>query len=651
MKQVLRVGPLPDLVRAVLDEWADWSTAGLSLDDDAIELAPDVHTVLVVSTTITEDACLSIAARLASRGENLRVGFAVGADPQLVATVLRRMRPRDRLAVVGGRGLAFLTDTALSGGLPGATNVGEESLSPTEASKLLREASGVVYLSGHSDGQCQGAGAGVALCQRDSSLGKGFDATHPCFHGSPCRFSPKQYVRVDTSQLSAQFVVSLTCFGYTWSRRSHEAATAVGAGILGNGRVRGLLTTMRAAMVGDLDFVGAYFLLMSGMPFGAVANVLNALRLERGQHAELLYFGDPDQQLPRTTVSASVVMDGEDACLVRPVDVRGPCDLEGHVPSWSTETTPVVLWVDEAIRAGMLAPGGRVFVSIPEDVERVTLRRVPLEEVRQAIDMSELVAPLRQLELLHRALAAAAAARPDIGAEAEQDLASFEAERASLLASVLQNSPAIVFSRRQCVSEADLIRVLSAPLGELGALVGTLRDVYTKVAGTRSFLWGLAPYYSDPGRSTETDTPCGFCGATVDEYTFPWVDERITRARGACRSCGTLYDRDDRFLCQMDCSTRVRAGSTLAVSVRVTNHYSIPVPASGALALILFSDQSTAGVPLPVVDVEAGEAGELTVDLLVPETTPPGTHRLAAAVCVGPSIGHLTRYIRIEPAA
>jgi hypothetical protein len=510
----------------------------------------------------------------------------------------------------------------------------------------LRATSELCYVVGHGNAMhiCLD---GVVLCRRSAVAVEADElGVYPCFHGEACHFGRNRGDReMSADAVRARRVVSLACFGATASNVPFTGKYSVGEGLLQHAHTLATITTFRAATVTSADLALLYYLVNAGLAFGVIVNRANAFRTGRGEHAELLCFGDPETRMAAMLDEVDCRREGS-LLTLDPGESNGVSrDLVGVLPPGALPAHPVL--VDQSagdVLTAVLDPAGAVYATIPADWRAQPLRfkvmdRGELMDIAGtartlAEDLGFLDTYLPLLEEVN--------GRSD---ELTETVAATHRLREQLRAWPLAELP--LYLRVEERHIAALWREVRRLVHSVGSrFVAHYRELMARDHRTYPAAWDSRVVTIGVTSGT---VHCSYCGESVDEFRTqarlgPW-----RRTWGLCRaSCAYVYDGDPELGRWIDAPAVWEAGAMHTIGIPTRNPYGIPLEARVIGVLKHFErgrNQVAVGAPMEIAPRAPARA---LLELQVPEDFRTGTYHFAASLMIGTRVNFFRRQVPVR---
>jgi hypothetical protein len=513
----------------------------------------------------------------------------------------------------------------------------------SEVIEMFQQPSELDFLVGHSNGCDMGLG-GVLLCRHDSIPAAAADELRvmPCYHGGPCsRHAAKKGTVTSSDLAGTRRAIAACCWGVLTGQGPFSPEYSIGESLLLHAGLSSLITTLRVTGFETPELTLLYHYSAAGLPFGAIANLANRLRLAGGFEAEWICFGDPAARIPGAHEPAELNVEAEERAPVRLSVPAFADDVVAFLPEerMPPESIALVRNASEDL-SGALSPDGAVFLTTNcERDQEIHLDIIGRCDLKQSTDVGlDLQSGLEFLEVYLQG-----PLREAHPAEAASAMAAFLALRRVLLGWSLGYAPVGAVMRYEFI--AAEFATLDGALVELCSRVLDLAAAYTLRSGCmQSHLWSWAydqvAYVPDVGR-------CLQCGSAVSETVLRQKMGAGERRIGFCDGCGFLYDGEagiDRYLVAPE---SIAAGGTCKLGIVSINTSRFRNPAS---ILCVFDRYETAASVLVREDfsVLPGEERQCCFEIEIPRDAAKGVHYLGATVMVGTKLACYQRPIWVN---
>jgi len=584
---------------------------------------------------------IRLAHAAATLAPEISLGVVFGHGEAGLLEAARRLPPRPSVAPPDGRQVLF---NSMGPGfpVPGArlerpqgepARIGAELVRPAEA----------LYMIGHSNGAHMSLG-GALLCRRSAVTAASDDLQlYSCFHGDPCEWAATTgEIETAADSLRGRRLVFPTCFGVTVVDHPFARHASIGEGLLRYTPAEALLTVVSVVTVQRPDLAILYYLLNSGLPFGAAANRLNQYRLRAGKKAEFLCFGDAETRLSPGLRQARAGWEGD---LLRiDFETSGePADLVATLPPGELPPEPVLIAEREDPETAVcLDPGGTLYATVGAGASSPLRFRL--------VSRQELADPGETARRILADLAFFDCYLPVMAASGDPEVVSVLGDALLNLEDLLNRWPLARIAAGECVAAAE---VEGERLGLVERLEGVAEAALNLYAGVMTSDFRLQPgswgsYY--PWTLSETDDgTCGYCGEPLRRIVSRASLGPGTREAGYCLACGPVYEGHPELARFLESPDRCAVGESLEISLEVANPYGLPLTAAAVPVLKHFARGRSRDGEIAAAEAPPGGSVRLDMKVEVPADFRPGTHHLSAALILGGRMTFYRRLIRIAP--
>jgi hypothetical protein len=650
---VIAVGAAAEAAAAHLCRLRSFAHASAArLDDLPPLLAGRAGTVLVVldAADVEPVDLMRLAHQAATGAPEASLGVVFGQGEAGLLEAARRFSPAPSVAPPSGRQVLF---SSLGPGFSvRGARLEQPQGEPASIHAGLLEPAEALYLLGHSNGAHMSLG-GALLCRRSTApVGPGDLDVYSCFHGDPCEWAATTgEIETAADSLRGRRLIFPTCFGVATTDHPFARHATLGEGLLRYTPAEALLTAVSVVTIQRPDLAMLYYLANAGLPFGAVANRLNQHRLRYGKKAEFLCFGDPETRLSPGLVPAAAVVEGDRVAIFVRGDAAGAAaaaggllDLVAALPASALPPSPVLIAeVGEGQEVtAALDLDGTLYATVPAGAPSPLRFRL--------ISRPELADPGESARRILADLSFFDCYLPALAAAGDPEVVSALADALLELEDLLNRWPLTMIVAGECIPARRLAETWEALVERLERLMEAALSLY---AGVMTSDFRLQPgswssYY--PWTLSETDEgSCAYCGQPTRRIVVRAALGPATREFGYCLACGPVYDGDPglgRFLAAPD---RCAAGSSLELSLEVTNPYAVPLTAAAVPVLKHFARGRSRDGELAAAEVAPGGSARLDLRVEVPADFRPGTHHLSAALMIGGKLNFYRRLIQIAP--
>jgi len=600
-----------------------------------IEEGLDGVAFLVVDADHAPTAELSALARAASASSHgVAVGLLRARGLELLRQAAERLTEEPAVAPARGTQRVFLgADQPLS--LRGA-RIAEPPSAGGDSDRTVAELqapSELCYLVGHGNAMhiCLD---GVVLCRRSAVAVEADElGVYPCFHGEACHFGRNRGDReMSVDDMRTRRIVSLACFGAIASNVPFTGKYSVGEGLLQHPETLATITTFRAATVTSADLALLYYLVNCGLAFGVTVNRANVFRTGRGEHAELLCFGDPETRMAEALDEVRCWREGS-LLMLDPGESNGASrDLVGILPRGALPAHPIL--VDQSagdVLNAVLDPAGAVYATIPKDWRAQPLRFRVMDR-GELMDIGGTAHALAEdLGFLDTYLPLLEEVNGSSDALMETVKATHRL-REQLRAWPLAELP--LYLRVEDRQIAALWREVRRLVDNVGSrFAAYYRDLMSRDHRTYLTAWDSRVVTIG---ATSGVVHCAYCGQSVDEFQTQARLGQWRRTWGLCRaSCAYVYDGDPELGRWIEAPAVWEAGGEHTIAIATRNPYGIPLEVRVIGVLKHFErgrNQIAIGAPM---EIAARTPARVLLQLQVPEDVLTGTYHFAACLVIG----------------
>ncbi|MEM7151413.1 MAG: hypothetical protein AAF799_01165 [Myxococcota bacterium] len=592
-------------------------------DGDAVKqtLGQTNGPVLVVTTTRDIDEFLDLVHGAADT-PNRCLGFILGDDE---AQCLRRA---ERLCEVSGPGARgdqpyWSVEPCRLHGASLATYDDAE-----EAARSIEEPSEVAFIVGHSNGFDMLAGH-VFMCMNDeASEDEPSLALLPCFHGAECtRIGPNQ-LRLNPRRIRATRIISVACWGVNLSGALYDTPLSVSTGFLDNGNIEAMITTVRIACSHPAAVALLYYYANLGLPFGQVANRVNAELRGLGYEMDYACFGEPTSRLEPSVEEHPMRIEGRSITVqLEPRDE--PRDIWLRVDPQVVPDEPLIVETSEACSTGVITPTGDLFLTVEPEGETVSITLASKTELRRD---EAAAAVLRDIEALGRLLRSISPTDDET-----QELANEAHACWRQAIDYLERWPFGLLGVGELTHEFVLDDMWSGVEQRVSTLAVATAKLYSRYVDSHScifpFYGGLSRYEGSTLHTSQGQ--CVQCGNTNDQTRYRARLGDLERVVFACRVCGLTYSGDPSLVSELRGPKLLRERDQSVAHVTVTNPYDFPVKVCAVVVFAEFRRDKRPHADPIVVDLDANAEAQLEIPFEIPPETIPGRHNLGACVLVG----------------
>lgn len=588
---------------------------------------------------VTTQDLLNVSGRLAVAVPEVSVGFAdsrgVGVDKLTASSTQRPAQeappPRAPVMLVDDDFMSYAEDLDIE-------VISRATHSLQDLATVACAPAPVLYILGHSNGMdCRTSG--ILLCRRhevqptDQELD-----VYPCFHGSPCQFSPNKYEIVSPTAIQAQRLIGFICFGVPLAGGPFAARYTLGASILENPHIRSAILGIGPTPIEEEDFLAIHYMCEAGLAFGDIVARCNRERAQRGLGGHFVCLGDPDECVPPRAHDPGPQGTGSRDTRGKP----GPTDSAPQTESFQLparfkdkgitfdgkQNYVRPTRVGETLYATWTGPSKEKELSIATH-ESQTRRRAYAALLK---DMR----PLRRASLLlkgYRLKRSAYTSLPECLDDIEL---------------ALRTQKPLAKTRKRLI-EADFsppfIDQIADTLCHLAPSVLESFEMLTD-RGSARFM-RLLPTLSECVEIRRQSRACPHCADTVDDFIYESAADEDRRAFGLCQSCGPIFEGDPELGIAIEVPETIRRTSPSQIRVGVANPYDFPVPICGVLVLQKFGTQELEVHHSLVLQASVHGQAQLCFDLPALETFSIGVHYLSIAYLAGARLNLLRRLVRI----
>ena len=578
---------------------------------------------------------LLIARAAAERG--IVLGLIVGFGEEAVRAAARRLPATARVGD-GAMAQPFFDGADIPAGRGGARSlpIGHGDFDADTVARLYRMPFEVAYISAHGNGLDFGL-PGLSACRQGQYIARD-DALFPCYFGEACGRGDGSRVLAD--EIGARRVVLASCWGY-YLRGDFDPLASTGRGMIENGRLESLLTTIRVVDFDAVELNLLYYLVNDGRSWGEIARDINRLRAARGREADFLCFGDAESRLSRTILdlTATPGPTGEFTVAIDPLD--GPIDLA--VRTGLDQADFVLVRCEDAAVSGAIFSRDLLFLTVRPHAAGAAIR-IGLEPRHFLVVPPEELAGLRR-DVAEMAVLAEGAVRRH--GETGRDLAqATEAARA-----ILAEWPLRFIPPGSCLAAATVEgigRALGEALDQVAIAAVDLHDALVIPHGlnhARHFWMERSPLIGE----TMLAEGCPYCGEPVvaRRFALPGLAS-LDRQALYCHGCGPIADGPVPPGGGLHAPDAVACSSTIAVTIPIDNPSVLPRLAHVRLALESIDRRRSVLGPRTAILCPPQARVDLRLALDIPAEWTAGIHYLGGIVAMGARTISFRRGLRVQ---
>jgi len=591
----------------------------------AVSLDPS-SAILLVSLDINEFICLQIAHREALLDKPICLGFVVSQDHAMIVSQLFKIQSHD-LEPIAGDSIAYLDDDLVGAGLASVLDICSDKEQTTSLEERLKTEYGSLFLYGHSNGVCHGAG-GLALCIRDQKLGGKHDASiMPCFDGAQCRFDHgTAYKHVDASTINCQLIVDLTCFGYMITDNSFHSKDSLGQALLTSPSLRALVTSVRPLRIDRDGYALAAFLVHDALPMGNVTALLNRIRIKYDPNgAELVCFGDPRAHLIKTVCNLDEYLSDSLQLPKANIDFNADKDI-----SLQAEHSYDEVIVYSNANCAAWSPNGTIYLSLDKETSTIGLSRVKVSSLLKRYNFKTLVPFLIFLQFYINDI------RKSPLVEGDQELnliaEQLERKRIELLEFIYSFNPSITFPPGGVINEEILTYISNNCVNLLIELSENLHTILYKTSKDAKLCFQAGSNLLHNLRHCDAVAKCLYCDSQAILIHKEMLGTDFKRQALFCDRCGPLFEG----LGLVECFEINREEKNIyQVTLSLRNPFDFDIPVFGILCLLSFDGLNNAEAEFNPMVLSGKEIKQFCTQISISSALSNGIHRIKAMFTIG----------------